>query len=363
MASRVAAIVGLPNVGKSTLFNALMGQTIAQAANFPFCTIEPNTAKLEVPDWRLAKIGEVSKSKRTLGWQLEVHDIAGLVPGASAGKGLGNAFLGHIRACDAILHCVRCHTADSEIIHTESRVDPVADIELIETELALADLQSVEKRLASKKTVKNQEQQEQLALLEAAFPLLQQGKPARALEASLTPKQKVVFKRLQLLTALPQVIVCNVDEPGAGSGHSALQAIKAKRPELTALPVCARLEAELALLAPEERKEVMSAYNMTKSGLDSVIEAAAGLLELQSFYTTGPQESRAWCITKGNTAQQAAGCIHSDIAAKLIKAEIVSYDHFLQYGGFDAARQAGVGRSEGRDYVMQEGDIALFRNS
>lgn len=378
--SRSAGLVGMPNVGKSTLFNALVRQQLAQASNFPFCTIEPNVALVEVPDERLQRLAVMENSQRCQGWQLEFHDIAGLIAGASKGEGLGNAFLGNIRATNAILQVVRCFD-DPGVIHVLDQPDPLRDIAIIENELVLADLQSVEKRQLANKKAKTAEAITQARLLAEVKPILEAGLPARSLLAStsLSPSDLEAWNRLQLLTQKPMLYVCNVSEEDAAIGNDMTRAVADHVTKTAAAGaassagtsdgekaaglavVCAKLEAEAGALADADRDEFLQAYGLKSTGLDVIVKAAADLLSLQPFYTVGPTESRAWCIRKGWSAPQAAGVIHSDMQTGFIKAEVMAYEDVIAHKGEAGGRKAGLVRQEGKDYVMKEGDVCFFK--
>ncbi len=356
-------IVGLPNVGKSTLFNALTASAAAAAANFPFCTIEPNVGRVAVPDERLAKIATIAKSAKVVPTQLEFVDIAGLVAGASRGEGLGNQFLGHIREVDAILHLLRCFE-DPDVVHVGGAVDPLRDAEIIETELMLADLDSVERRLTA--LVKRarggeREAKESLTLAERAAAALREGQPARTVAVS--EEEKKAFAGLQLLTAKPVLYVCNVEEEDAAAGNalSARVAERAAAEGAASVVISARIEAEVAELAEDDRSEYLASLGLAETGLTRVIRAGYALLDLITFFTAGPKESRAWTIRRGTKAPGAGGVIHSDFERGFIRAETIAYDDFIALGGEQAAREAGRMRAEGRDYVVADGDILLFR--
>jgi GTP-binding protein YchF len=356
-------IVGLPNVGKSTLFNAITSTAAAAAAHYPFCTIEPNLGRVPVPDPRLEEVARIARSAQVVPTQLEIVDIAGLVRGASRGEGLGNRFLGAIRAVDAILHVVRCFASD-DVAHVEGSVDPVRDAELVETELLLADLASLERRLEGlTKRVRggDKEAQSQLALIEQLLPALQAGTPARQLE--VPDDARATFEALQLLTAKPLLYVCNVEESAAASGNalSARLVEQAAAQGAGAVVVAAAIEAEIAALPPEERREYLAALGLERPGLERVIQAGYALLGLITFLTAGPKEARAWTIPRGTRAPDAAGSIHSDFKRGFICAEVVAYEDYLRLGGEAGAREAGKLRQEGRDYVVQDGDVIHFR--
>ncbi len=356
-------IVGLPNVGKSTLFNALVRTAAAAAANYPFCTIEPNLGRVPVPDERLDTVARIARSARIVPAQLEVVDIAGLVRGASRGEGLGNRFLGAIREVDAILQVVRCFE-DDDVAHVEGGVDPVRDAELVETELLLADIAAILRRIDGlTKRVRggDADARRQLALVEQIRPELEAGTPARRLD--LDPEQGATLRELQLLTAKPLLYLCNVDEASAATGNawSAAVATWADAQGAPAVAIAAAIEAEIAALADDERAEYLAAIGLERPGLDRLIQAGYSLLELITFLTAGPKEARAWPIRRGTTAAEAAGTIHSDFQRGFICAEVVRYQEFLRCDGEVGAREAGQLRQEGRDYVVQDGDVVHFR--
>jgi ribosome-binding ATPase len=356
-------IVGLPNVGKSTLFNALTETAAAQAANYPFCTIEPNVGEVAVPDKRLDILAKLAKSVQIVPTRLTFVDIAGLVRGASKGEGLGNQFLGNIREVDAIAHVVRCFE-DTDVTHVENRIDPVADIETIETELMLADLESLEKRvdgLSKKAKGGDKEAKESLDLINRALALLREGKPARFTERK--PEEEKTFRALGLLTSLPVLYVCNVEEGSAASGNAFSQKVEARAEEEGAASVIisAKIESEIAVLARDERNDYLAAVGLHEAGLDRLIAAGYALLDLVTYFTAGPKESRAWTITRGTRAPQAAGVIHTDFEQGFIRAETIAYDDYVACGGEVGARDAGKMRLEGKDYVVQDGDIMHFR--
>jgi GTP-binding protein YchF len=357
-------IVGLPNVGKSTLFNALTETAAAQAANYPFCTIEPNVGRVAVPDPRLDAIARIAKSAQEIETQLEFVDIAGLVRGASKGEGLGNQFLGNIREVDAIVHVLRCFEG-GDVTHVEGRIDPIADAETVETELMLADLDSLEKRvpaLAKKAQQGDKEAKVQASVLGQALDLLRDSKPAR-LTVPRDSEEKLALDRAQLLTAKPVLYVCNVDEAEAaeGNAHSARVFAKAAAEDARAVIVSAAIEAEIVTMASEDRGEFLADLGLTETGLARVIRAGYDLLHLITFFTAGPKESRAWTVEKGAKAPQAAGAIHSDFERGFIRAETIAYEDFVACGGETGAKEAGKMRSEGKDYVVQDGDVMLFR--
>jgi GTP-binding protein YchF len=356
-------IVGLPNVGKSTLFNALTETASAQAANYPFCTIEPNVGEVAVPDKRLETLATLAKSVQIVPTRLIFVDIAGLVRGASKGEGLGNQFLGNIREVDAIVHVVRCFE-DTDVTHVENRIDPIADIETVETELMLADLESLEKRvdgLNKKAKGGDKEAKESLDLITRALALLREGKPARFTERK--PEEEKAFHMLGLLTSLPVLYICNVEEGAAASGNAFSQkvAARAKEEEAASIVISAKIESEIAVLARGERSDYLEAVGLNEAGLDRMIGAGYALLNLATYFTAGPKESRAWTITRGTRAPQAAGVIHSDFEQGFIRAETIAYDDYVACGGEVGAREAGKMRLEGKDYVVQDGDIMHFR--
>jgi ribosome-binding ATPase len=357
-------IVGLPNVGKSTLFNALTETAAAQAANYPFCTIEPNVGNVAVPDERLQKLAAIASSAKVIETQLGFVDIAGLVRGASKGEGLGNQFLGNIREVDAIVHVLRCFE-DGDVTHVEGKVDPVADAETVETELMLADLDSLEKRvpnLAKKGQQGDKEAKLAAAVLGQALDLLRDGKPARLLSPS-DPEERRVLDQAQLLTGKPVLYVCNVEEANAakGNAHSAAVFAKAAAEGAEAVVVSAAIEAEIATMPAEDRGEFLAELGLTETGLARVIRAGYKLLHLLTFFTVGPKEARAWTVEVGAKAPQAAGQIHSDFERGFIRAETIAYDDYVQFNGESGARDAGKLRQEGKDYVVQDGDVMLFR--
>ncbi|ODS60144.1 MAG: redox-regulated ATPase YchF [Erythrobacter sp. SCN 68-10] len=357
-------IVGLPNVGKSTLFNALTETQAAQAANYPFCTIEPNVGQVAVPDERLDRIAAIAKSAKVIATQLGFVDIAGLVKGASKGEGLGNQFLGNIREVDAIVHVLRCFE-DDDIQHVANKVDPLADAEVVETELMLADLESLEKRVpaaAKRATGGDKEAKVMASVLGQALELLREGKPARLTEPK-DDEEARVFKQAQLLTAKPVLYVCNVAEEDAAEGNelSAKVFAKAAAEGAEAVVVSAAIEAELVGMPVEDRGEFLEALGLTESGLARVIRAGYKLLGLKTFFTAGPKEARAWTFPAGAKAPQAAGEIHSDFERGFIRAETIAYDDYIALGGESGAREAGKLRQEGKEYVVQDGDVMLFK--
>ncbi|CAM8662061.1 MULTISPECIES: redox-regulated ATPase YchF [Sphingobium] len=357
-------IVGLPNVGKSTLFNALTETQAAQAANYPFCTIEPNEGRVAVPDDRLDTIAKIGGSAKIIETQLSFVDIAGLVRGASKGEGLGNQFLANIRETDAIVHVLRCFE-DDDITHVEGKVDPIADAETVEMELMLADLESLEKRvpnLAKKAAQGDKEAKAAATVLGQALDLLREGKPAR-LTVPRDAEEERLFNQAQLLTAKPVLYVCNVEEDAASEGNefSARVFEKAKAENASAVIVSAAIEAELVTMPVEERAEYLEALGLAEAGLARIIRAGYELLGLITFFTVGPKEARAWTVAKGSKAPQAAGAIHSDFEKGFIRAETMAYADYVQYNGEAGAKEAGKWRSEGKEYVTQDGDIMLFR--
>ena len=357
-------IVGLPNVGKSTLFNALTETQAAQAANYPFCTIEPNVGQVAVPDDRLDKIAAIAKSAKVVATQLGFVDIAGLVKGASAGEGLGNQFLGNIREVDAIVHVLRCFE-DDDIQHVSNKVDPIADAEVVETELMLADLESLEKRVsnaAKRATAGDKEAKILASVLGQALDLLKDGKPARLVEPKDDEEAKA-FAQAQLLTAKPVLYVCNVAEDEAGEGNALSQKVfeKAQSEGAQAVVVSAAIEAELIAMPEDERGEYLEALGLSESGLARVISAGYRLLGLNTFFTAGPKEARAWTFPAGAKAPQAAGEIHTDFEKGFIRAETIAYDDYIALNGEAGAKEAGKMRQEGKDYDVQDGDVMLFK--
>jgi ribosome-binding ATPase len=357
-------IVGLPNVGKSTLFNALTETQAAQAANYPFCTIEPNVGQVAVPDERLQKIAAIGKSAKIIETQLGFVDIAGLVKGASKGEGLGNQFLGNIREVDAVVHVLRCFE-DDDIQHVANVVDPIADAEVVETELMLSDLESLEKRVpaaAKRGAAGDKEAKAMASVLGQALELLREGKPAR-LTVPGDDEEERLFRQAQLLTAKPVLYVCNVAEEDAAEGNelSAKVFAKAAAEGAEAVVVSAAIEADLVTMPVEDRGEFLEALGLTESGLARVIRAGYKLLGLKTFFTVGPKEARAWTFPDGAKAPQAAGEIHSDFERGFIRAETIAYDDYVALGGEAGAKEAGKLRQEGKEYVVQDGDILLFK--
>jgi len=356
-------IVGLPNVGKSTLFNALTQTAAAHAANYPFSTIEPNVGDVAVPDPRLEILAKIGQSKQIIPTRLTFVDIAGLVRGASKGEGLGNQFLANIRECDAIAHVVRCFE-DGEVTHVEGRIDPISDIETVETELMLADLESLERRLlALEKRAKggDKETKELVAIATKCLGELREGRPARA--ADLTPEERKLFSSLQLLSAKPVLYVCNVEEAAADRGNVFSDRVKARAlaEGAAAVVVSAKIESEIALLPLSEQRDYLEAVGLSEPGLNRVIRAGYDLLRLVTFFTVGPKEARAWTVERGAKAPQAAGVIHTDFEKGFIRAETIAYDDFVSFRGESGARDAGKFRLEGKDYAVADGDVMHFR--
>jgi GTP-binding protein YchF len=355
-------IVGLPNVGKSTLFNALTQTAAAEAANYPFCTIEPNVGDVGVPDERLDKLAEIAGSTQKVPTRLTFVDIAGLVRGASKGEGLGNQFLAHIREVDAVAYVLRCFE-DEDVAHVEGRIDPISDAEVVETELMIADMESLEKRrepLAKKATSGDKEAKAQVALIDKALELVAAGKPARL--ARLTPEEERPFRLLQLLTAKPVVYVCNVDEASIGGNDLTRRVEERARAEgAGCVTICAKLEAELAALEPAERAEYLRELGLQEPGLNALIREGYRVLDLITFFTAGPKEARAWTVTAGSKAPKAAGAIHTDFEKGFIRAETIAYEDYVGLGGEQGAKAAGKMRLEGKDYAVRDGDVMLFR--
>jgi GTP-binding protein YchF len=357
-------IVGLPNVGKSTLFNALTSTQAAEAANYPFCTIEPNVGRVSVPDTRLHELATIASSAKIIPTQIEFVDIAGLVKGASKGEGLGNQFLAHIREVDAIVHVVRCFE-NEDITHVEGRVDPLRDMEIIDTELVLADLESVEKRipnLEKKAKGNDKESKEQLALIEKVKPLLDAGKPARVFKPDSTEVKQ--FRMLQLITAKPVMYVCNVMDHELPDGNQYTQRVKqrAESEGAKVVIICAKIEEEIAALSSDaEKKEFLESLGLKEAGLTQIIRAGYNLLNLTTFFTVGPKEAHAWTVRKSSHAPEAAGAIHTDFEKGFIRAETISYEDYVACKGESGARDAGKLRLEGKEYVVRDGDIFHFR--
>jgi GTP-binding protein YchF len=376
-------IVGLPNVGKSTLFNALTRTAAAQAANYPFCTIEPNTGEVAVPDARLAKLAELAKSAEIVPTRLAFVDIAGLVRGASKGEGLGNQFLANIREVDAVAHVVRCFE-DPDVVHVQGKIDPIADIEVVEMELMLADLESLERRVVPlEKRAKSGDKEagQSLEVMQMALDLLREGKPARL--AWIDDEHKAAFKALNLLTSKRVLYICNVDEASAATGNKYSRMVEemvamreadhGPRPEhatsaLDAWPkppavvvISAAIEAEIAQIPEAEQREFLGHLGLEEPGLDRVIRAGYALLDLVTFFTAGPKQAHAWTLPRGAKAPQAAGAIHTDFERGFIRAQTIAYEDFVAFGGEVGARDAGKARDEGKDYVVQAGDVMLFK--
>lgn len=359
-------IVGLPNVGKSTLFNALTRTAQAEAANYPFCTIEPNVGEVPVPDPRLEKIAQIAKSAQIIPARLTFVDIAGLVRGASKGEGLGNQFLAHIREMDAIAYVLRCFE-DEDVSHIEGRIDPIADAETVETELMIADMESLERRrpaLEKRAKVQGPEGKEAkatLALIDRVLAVLSAGNPARM--AAISEEERQAFRQLQLLTAKPVLYVCNVDEGSAGTGNELSRKVeeRAKAEGAATVVISAKIEAELAQLAPSEQREYLDELGLEEPGLNRLIRAGYKLLGLITYFTAGPKEARAWTVPAGTTAPKAAGVVHTDFEKGFIRAETISYEDFIAFGGEAGAREAGKMRLEGKDYAVHDGDVMHFR--
>jgi ribosome-binding ATPase len=356
-------IVGLPNVGKSTLFNALTATAAAQAANYPFCTIEPNVGDVAVPDPRLDSLATVGKSAQIIPTRLTFVDIAGLVRGASKGEGLGNQFLANIREVDAIAHVVRCFE-DGDITHVEGKIDPIADIETIETELMLADLDSLEKRvdnLEKKAKGNDKEAKELLDLVNRTLVLLREGQPARLVKR--TADEEKNFRGLGLLSSKPVLYVCNVEEAAAAIGNDFSKRVEARAKEegAASVVISAKIESEISVLPQEEQADYLAAVGLEEPGLNRLIRAGYGLLDLVTYFTVGPKETRAWTITRGLRAPQAAGVIHTDFERGFIRAETIAYDDYVKLGGESGARDAGRLRLEGKEYVVADGDVMHFR--
>ncbi len=358
-------IVGLPNVGKSTLFNALTRTAAAQAANYPFCTIEPNTGEVAVPDPRLRQIAEIAKSKEIIPTRISFVDIAGLVRGASKGEGLGNQFLANIREVDAIVHVLRCFE-DDDITHVEGRIDPVADADTVETELMLADLDSLERRIQQirkRATGKDKEALAVLPVMEKSLVLLQDGKPVRLLLAELSVDDLRILRGLNLLTSKPVLYVCNVAEADAAGGNAHTLAVEAmaRAQGARTVVISAAIEAEVAQLPDDEAKEFLDAMGLDEPGLDRLIRAGYELLDLITYFTAGPKETRAWTVARGSKAPQAAGVIHTDFERGFIRAQTIAFADYVGLGGEVGARDAGKARDEGKEYVVQDGDVMLFK--
>ena len=356
-------IVGLPNVGKSTLFNALTESAAAQAANYPFCTIEPNVGEVPVPDPRLDRLASIAKSAAIVPTRLTFVDIAGLVRGASKGEGLGNRFLAHIREVDAVAYVLRCFD-DPDVVHVEGRVDPIEDADTIETEVMLADLESLERRLPIlEKKIRGQEREAKktLELVERVLPLLREGRPARL--AEIEDDERAAFRALGLLSAKPVLYVCNVGEDAAATGnaYSARVEERARAEGAGCVIISAKIEAELAELGPEERRAYLTELGLAEPGLNRLIREGYKLLDLITYFTAGPKEARAWTVPVGTRAPQAAGVIHTDFEKGFIRAETIAYEEYVALGGEAGARDAGKLRLEGKDYVVKDGDVLHFR--
>ena len=357
-------IVGLPNVGKSTLFNALTATAAAQAANFPFCTIEPNVGRVALPDERLEKLAAIAGSEKILPTQMEFVDIAGLVKGASKGEGLGNQFLANIRQTDAIIHVLRCFE-DGDITHVDGSVDPIRDADTISTELMIADLESIEKQIEAiaRKAKNDKDAAAQHALMLKIKDALDNGQPVRTVETKDEDEAKML-KQMGMLTAKPVLYVCNVSEDDAADGNdlTAKVANMAASENAQAVTICASIESEIAQLdTKEEKAEFLETIGLQESGLDKIIRAGFTLLNLQTYFTCGPKETRAWTIPIGATAPEAAGVIHTDFQKGFIKAETITFDDYITCNGENGAKDAGKMRQEGKDYVVQDGDVILFR--
>ena len=357
-------IVGLPNVGKSTLFNALTATQAAEAANFPFCTKEPNVGRVGVPDPRLDKLAEIAKSQKIIPTQLEFVDIAGLIRGASKGEGLGNQFLANIREVDAIVHVLRCFE-DDDVTHVEGNVDPLRDAEVVETELMLADMESLERQLTSlQKKAKGGDKDSKLKadLMERTLKVLQDGQPARVVP--IGDEERPLFRQFMLLTAKPVLYVCNVEEASAATGNSLTEKVaeKAKAEKAGMVIISAAIESEVAQLSdPEEKKEFLESLGLEETGLNKLIRAGFQLLDLITFFTVGPKEARAWTVRRGAKAPEAAGVIHTDFERGFIRAETIDFESYTTLGGEQGAKDAGKMRQEGKEYVVQDGDIFHFR--
>jgi len=358
-------IVGLPNVGKSTLFNALTQTASAQAENYPFCTIEPNVGEVAVPEPRLDVIADIGKSANRIPARMNFVDIAGLVKGASKGEGLGNQFLANIRETDAIIYVLRCFD-DENVTHVEGRIDPLSDYETVETELMLADLESLEKRrtnMEKKAKQGDKEAKHMLVLVDKAIEVLSEGKPARSVE--IDEDDRKAWKMLQLLTSKPVLYVANVDEDSAATGNAYSERVMehAKSEGAQAVAISAKIESELALLEPEESQEYLQELGLEEPGLNRLIRAGYALLGLRTYFTVGPKEARAWTFVDGWTAPKCAGVIHTDLQKGFIRAETTAYDDFVENGGEQGAKEAGKTRQEGKDYLVKDGDILLIRHN
>ena len=348
-------IVGLPNVGKSTLFNALTSSKNAQAENFPFCTIDPNIGIVDVPDTRLNNLSVISKSSKKINANITFVDIAGLVKGASKGEGLGNKFLSHIREVDAIVHLVRCFDSEN-IQHVNKRIDPISDLETIKTEILLADIKQIEKKL--EKNAKKKLTEKQIKLLNEILARLNE---AESFDISYDSESKKFFTEIGLISNKPYIIVCNVDEQSVRDGNNYTKLLKEKYSNQKFVSICADIESQIIDLKPDERENYMKNIGLEKTGLDKLITSGYDLLNLNTFFTSGPKETRAWTIKKNTAAQKAAGVIHSDFEKNFIRAEVVSYNDFEKYGGFEKAKENGKLRVEGKNYFVNDGDVLIFR--
>ncbi|MBD1858718.1 MULTISPECIES: redox-regulated ATPase YchF [Leptolyngbya] len=357
-----AGIVGLPNVGKSTLFNAVVANAKAQAANYPFCTIEPNVGTVAVPDDRLKVLSDISKSEEIIPARVEFVDIAGLVKGASQGEGLGNKFLANIREVDAIVHVVRCFD-DDDIIHVSGSVDPARDVEVINLELGLADLDQIDRRIerSRKQARTSKEAQQEVEILERLSAALNEGKSAR--QVVLTEEEELIIKPLGLLSHKPVIYACNVSEDDLATGNEWVEQVRklAAQENAQVVVISAQVESELIELPEEDRADFLASLGVEEGGLKSLIRATYALLGLQTYFTTGPKETRAWTIRAGMLAPQAAGVIHTDFERGFIRAETVAYKDLVELGSMNAAKEKGLVRSEGKEYTVQEGDVMLFR--
>ncbi len=348
-------IVGLPNVGKSTLFNALTSSKNAQAENFPFCTIDPNIGIVDVPDTRLNNLSAISKSSKKINANITFVDIAGLVKGTSKGEGLGNKFLSHIREVDAIVHLVRCFDSEN-IQHVNKKIDPINDLETIKTEILLADIKLIEKKL--EKNAKKKLNEKQIKLLN---DILAQLNKAESLDTSYDSESKKFITEVGIISNKPYIIVCNVDEQSVKNGNNYTKLLKEKYPNQKFVTICADIESQIIDLKPEEREKYMKNIGLEKTGLDKLITSGYDLLNLNTFFTSGPKETRAWTIKKNTEAQKAAGVIHSDFEKNFIRAEVVSYDDFKKYGSFEKAKENGKLKVEGKNYFVKDGDVLIFR--
>ncbi len=358
-------IVGLPNVGKSTLFNALTKTAAAQAANYPFCTIEPNTGEVAVPDSRMRQIADIAGSKELIPTRINFVDIAGLVRGASKGEGLGNQFLANIREVDAIAHVLRCFE-DDDITHVEGRIDPVSDAQTVETELMLSDLESLERRIVQirkRATGKDKEATTVLPMMEEALKLLQNGEPVRMLLKGIAPDDLLILKGLNLLTSKPVLYVCNVAEGDAAKGNEHTEAVAKMAQEQGAQSVIisAAIEAEVSQLPDEDAQLFLGEMGLEEPGLDRLIRAGYSLLDLITYFTAGPKETRAWTVHRGAKAPQAAGVIHTDFERGFIRAQTIAFNDYVAFKGETGAKEAGKARDEGKEYVVQDGDVMLFK--